>query len=116
MLDKQEKRIRRHKRVRAKVKGTAICPRFSVFKSNKHITLQLIDDITNKSLLQISDIKKGAKKKGTKTESAFELGKIFAEKAREQKIEKVVFDRGGFKYIGRIKAVAEGAREGGLKF
>ncbi len=115
MLDKQEKRIRRHKRVRAKIKGTTACPRLSVFRSSKHITLQLIDDTQNKSLLQMSDDSKKAKK-GTKTEIAFKLGKDFATKAKEKKIEKVVFDRGGFKYIGRVKAVAEGAREGGLKF
>jgi large subunit ribosomal protein L18 len=114
MLDKQKKRERRHKRVRAKIKGTATCPRLSVFRSNKHVVLQLIDDEKNKSLLQMSDLKIIQKKKITKAEKAYELGKKLAEAAKKKKIKKAVFDRGGYAYHGRVKAVAEGARKGGL--
>ena len=115
MLDKQQKRKRRHKRVRAKIKGSTSCPRLSVFRSSKYITLQLIDDTKNKSLLQISDAKLDLKKK-TKTEKAYKLGEKFAQTAKAKKIKKVVFDKGGYAYHGRVKAVAEGARKGGLKF
>ena len=133
---KQEKRIRRHKRVRAKIKGTAKVPRLCVFRSNKYVYAQLIDDSKGRTLIAFSDQKSKAKRqkpkiqtksqkledngktivKGGKIARAYELGKIFAEKAKEKKIEKVVFDRGGYKYHGRVKALAEGAREGGLKF
>jgi len=116
MLEKQEKRQKRHKKIRAKVFGTHSKPRLSVFRSAKHIYVQLVDDEKRKTLLSASDLKiKKSKSKG-KTTGAFSLGKLIAEKALEKKIEKVVFDRGGYKYHGRIKAVAEGAREGGLKF
>jgi len=114
-MTKKEQRDRRHKRVRGKVIGTKECPRFSVFRSNKYINLQLVDDIKGKTLINFNDLK--IEKKGkTKTEIAKELGIALAKKALENKIKKVVFDRGGYKYHGRIKAVAEGAREGGLKF
>lgn len=103
----------RHRRVRAKVRGTKDKPRFSVFRSNKHIFLQLIDDKSRKTLVSESDLK--LKKKATKTEIAREVGKKLAESAKLKKIKNVVFDRGGYKYHGRIKAAAEGAREGGLK-
>ena len=117
---KREKRMRRHSRIRAKIKGTAQRPRLSVFRSNKHIFLQLIDDEKNKTLVSASDILskagKKSKTKTAKTKSAFEAGKILAELAKKKKITSVIFDRGGYAYHGRIKAVAEGAREGGLKF
>jgi len=117
MLPKQEKRIRRHKRVRAKVFGTAQVPRLCVFRSNKHIYAQLIDDEKGKTLVAASDLEiKYKKKKITKNEKALEVGKLIAKKAMEKKIKKVVFDRGGYKYHGRVKALAEGAREGGLIF
>jgi large subunit ribosomal protein L18 len=103
----------RHKRVRAKVHGIKDKPRLSVFRSNKHISLQLIDDNSGKTLVSASDLK--LKKKGTKTEIAREVGKKLAESAKLKKIKNVVFDKGGYKYHGRIKAVAEGAKEGGLK-
>lgn len=103
----------RHRRIRAKVAGTKDKPRLSVFRSNKHIFLQLINDENGKTLISASDLK--IKKKGTKTEIAREIGKKLAELAKTKKIKKVVFDRGGYKYHGRIKAAAEGAREGGLK-
>jgi large subunit ribosomal protein L18 len=127
MLKKQEKRVRRHKRVRAKIIGSLKVPRFCVFRSNKHIYGQLINDDKRKTLVSISDkgIKiKSASKKTTEGEIklsgkiavAFEVGKLIAEKAIELKIDKVIFDRGGYKYHGRVKALADGAREGGLKF
>ncbi len=117
---KWEKRKRRHIRVRAKIKGTADKPRLSVFRSNKHIFLQLIDDEKRKTLFSVSDILpkagKKSKAKTIKTKSAFQVGRDLAELARKKKITSVIFDRGGYAYHGRIKAVAEGAREGGLKF
>ncbi|NQU82637.1 MAG: 50S ribosomal protein L18 [Parcubacteria group bacterium] len=113
MLKKQIKKQRRHKRVRAKISGTVAVPRFCVTRTNTHIYAQLIDDEKGHTIVTAGD--KGIKK-GNKTEIAVEVGKLIAEKAKEKKIGKVVFDRGGYKYHGRIKAVAEGAREGGLKF
>jgi large subunit ribosomal protein L18 len=114
MLEKKIKKIRRHKRVRAKISGTAKLPRLCVFRSAKHMYAQLIDDVKGKTLLSANDLK--IKKTKGKTESAKELGKAIAKLAIENKIEKVVFDRAGYQYHGRVKAVAEGAREGGLKF
>ncbi|MFH1656653.1 MAG: 50S ribosomal protein L18 [Candidatus Nealsonbacteria bacterium] len=133
MLKKQEKRIRRHKRVRAKVKGTAEIPRFYVFRTSKHIYAQLINDDKGKTLLSFNDVKISSSKKsvsnslssdadkGKETQTkkiaiAYQVGESIAKKALENKIEKVVFDRGGYKYHGRVKAVAEGARKAGLKF
>lgn len=115
MLEKQQKRLRRHKKIRAKIFGTKERPRFCVSKSLKHIYAQLIDDEKMKTLIAANDqeIKKGKK---SKTELAKEVGKLIAKKALEKKIEKVVFDRGGYLYHGRVKAVADGAREEGLKF
>ncbi len=113
MLNKQIKRHRIHNRIRAKIVGTALRPRLSVFKSAKHMYAQLIDDDNAKVLVQVSDLKL---KKGKKTEHATEIGKLIASQALAKKIETVVFDRGGFVYHGRVKAVADGAREGGLKF
>ncbi len=105
---------RRHGRVRAKISGTESRPRLSVFRSNKGMFLQLIDDISNQTLASAG--MKELKAKVNKTESGKELGKIIAAKAKDKKIESVVFDRGAYKYHGRVKAAAEGAREGGLKF
>ncbi len=114
---KKEKRERRHRRIRAVVKGTATKPRLSVFRSNRHMFLQLIDDEKGKSLAQVSDCGKDwSKGKGVKTEKAFSLGKKLAELAKKKMIKKAVFDRGGYKFHGRVKAVADGAREGGLEF
>lgn len=112
---KKEKLERRHRRVRAKIEGTAKRPRLNVFRSNTGMFLQIIDDENNKTLASASSKEiKDAKK--TKTESAKALGLLIAEKAKKAKVEEVVFDRGGYLYHGRVKAVAEGAREGGLKF
>lgn len=118
MLEKKVKRIRRHKRVRAKISGTAKKPRLCVFKSEKHIYGQLINDDKGRTLAQASDLELALKKseKQGKTNIAFEVGKLIAGKAKDLKIEKVVFDRGGYKFHGKIKSLAEGAREGGLKF
>jgi large subunit ribosomal protein L18 len=136
---KQQKRYRRHKRVRAKIFGTTQRPRLCVFRSAKHIYGQLIDDEKGKTLVSASDLelKKSAKRKAQsakqqlktknlkkkeqlvkkgKVALAYEVGKLIAEKALEKKIKKVVFDRAGYKYHGRVKALAEGAREGGLEF
>lgn len=111
------KRARAHKRIRARVKGTQERPRFCVFKSLNHIYGQIIDDDKNKVLVSASDLEFGKTKKVKgKVNAAKEVGKLIAKKAKEAKIEKVVFDRGGFLFHGKIKAIAEGAREGGLIF
>ena len=106
---KTQKRIRRHKRIRAKVVGTKAVPRLSVFKSNKYLYAQIIDDNKGNTLVAVSD--KEAKGK-TKTERARDAGRELAKNAQTKKIAKVVFDRGGFIFTGRVKALAEGAREG----
>jgi len=127
---------RRHQRVRVKIKGTKTRPRISVFRSNKHIYAQLIDDEKGQTLISASDfeIKKPATTESQKNSEiqrlqasesqglqgkaavAHEVGQLLAAKALKQKIHQVVFDRGGYKYHGRIKALADGARAGGLKF
>jgi len=114
-----EKRNRRRERIRAVVSGTAIKPRLNVFRSLKGLYIQLIDDEAAKTLVSVNakevDVKKLDKKAG-KVGVAEAMGKLLAEKAKAKKIAEVVFDRAGYKYHGRVKAVAEGAREGGLKF
>ncbi len=115
MSAKQEKRIRRHKKIRINMHGTKDRPRFFVFRSNQHIYVQLIDDVTMKIIMSASD-KDIKSKNEKKSDIAKQVGKLIAKKASEAKIEKVVFDRGGTFFHGRVKAVAEGAREGGLKF
>lgn len=112
----KNKRKLRHKRARAKIFGTAHRPRLSVSRSNKHIFLQLIDDENGKTILGISDKTIKFKKKMSKADKSFEAGKLLAEQALGKKIKSAVFDRGGFRYHGRVRRVAEGAREGGLKF
>jgi len=112
-------RVRRHLRVRKKVFGTAKCPRLSVFRSVGEIYAQVIDDIEGNTLVSASsiDIEIRAKMVGLKKiEQAKLIGKAVAERAKIKGIESVVFDRGGFRYTGRVKAVADGARDGGLKF
>jgi large subunit ribosomal protein L18 len=113
--EKVNKRKQRHIRVRAKVKGTKDCPRLSVFRSNKYMVLQLVDDATNKSIVQITDSKL-VKGKMTKIERSHALGKKFAELLKKKKIKKIVFDRSGYKYHGRVAAAAKGIREGGIEF
>lgn len=106
-------RIRRHKKVRKRVTGTKDCPRLSVFRSSKHIYAQIIDDMLGKTLVAITDLKLANEQKQKK---AYEVGKQLAAKALKSKIKKVVFDRGGFLYHGRVAEFARGAREGGLEF
>jgi len=136
---KIEQRERRHHRIRAKVKGTKGVPRLSIFRSNRGLYVQLIDDEKGKTLVSasgeemvgeskikspklkvkskvIKTKRRKIKKKIAKLEQAREVGKLIARKALKKKIQKIVFDRGGYKYHGRVKAVAEGAREGGLAF
>src|SRR3989344_943132 len=113
MQNKQNKRIRLKKKIRAKVSGTKARPRLSVFRSDKFIYAQVINDASGKTLAQASDLKI---KKGTKTERAKQVGKMISVVCAGLKISEVVFDRNGFKYTGRIKTVADEARAGGLKF
>ena len=106
-------RKKRHARIRSKIKGTSTIPRLVVFRSLTNNYVQLIDDENGKVLAACSDMKEN---KGTKIEKATNVGKEIAKKAKEQKIEEIKFDRNGYKYHGRVKAIAEGAREEGLKF
>ncbi len=115
MLLKQQKRLKRHKRIRAKISGVKERPRLSVFRSARHIYAQLVDDKAGKILAVSSDREIKKLPKG-KTAIALEVGRLIARKAKDLKIEKVAFDRGGYQYHGRVKSLAEGAREGGLKF
>ena len=115
VLTKPQARQRRHRRVRGKVRGTSERPRLVVSRSNKGISAQLVDDMDGKTLaaaswLQIKSFK------GNKTEQAAEVGKLLAQKAKSANIDVAVFDRGGYLYHGRVKALADAAREGGLKF
>lgn len=112
---KQQKRASRQRRIRARVVGSAERPRLSVFRSNKHLFAQVIDDAKRITLVSLADADM-PKGKGKGVEGAKEFGKALAKKAKEAKIGKVVFDRRGYAYHGIIKAVAEGAREGGLEF
>ncbi len=114
---KREQRKQRHARVRAKVKGTTGVPRVSVFRSNRHTFVQIVDDSSGKTLLSSAiKSKKESVSKGTKIEIAEKTGEALAQKAKEAGITKIVFDRGGYKYHGRVKALADGLRKGGLKF
>jgi large subunit ribosomal protein L18 len=114
-LTTRQARERRHRRIRGKVAGTAERPRLAVFRSNKGIFAQLIDDESGRTLAGASWL--GLKSfKGNRIEQATEVGKAVADAAKKAGIETVVFDRGGYLYHGRVKALAEGAREGGLKF
>ena|SRR3989344_713299 len=113
MQTKQDKRIRLKKKIRTKIKGTSERPRLSVFRSNKFIYAQVINDAMGKTIASASDVKAG---KGTKMERAKEVGKAIAEACGKVKIKKVVFDRNGFKYTGRVKLVADEARGAGLEF
>lgn len=114
MLDKFVKKEQRKNRIRAKISGTAKRPRLAVNASNKHMVAQLIDDDNQITLAYVSDI--NSKEKMKKTDSAFNLGEKIAEEAKKIKINEIVFDRGGKLYHGRVKALADGARKGGLKF
>ena len=113
--EKNEARLRRHRRVRGKISGTAERPRLDVFRSSKHIYAQIIDDVAGVTLVSASTVEKGFEGFGGNVEAANKVGKAIAEKALAKGIKTVVFDRGGFVYHGRVKALAEGAREGGLE-
>lgn len=116
-LTKEERRLRIKRRIRKIVSGTAERPRLSVFRSNAQISVQLIDDEAGKTLLSVSSLSKEiAEKKGTKTEQAALVGTAVAEKAKAAGIQAVVFDRNGYLYHGRVKALADAARNGGLNF
>ncbi|MCM1054480.1 MAG: 50S ribosomal protein L18 [Bacteroides sp.] len=116
IIDKKENRIKRHKRVRGKISGTSACPRLNVFRSAKHIYAQLIDDTAGVTLCSASTMDKGFEGFGGNTEAAKKIGLTLAERAKEKGIADVVFDRSGYVYHGRVAALAEGAREGGLNF
>ena len=108
-----EKRYRRHLRVRKRVEGTADRPRLVVRRSLKHIYAQIVDDLSNRTLVTVSDLRAES---GKKAERSLAVGKELAVRAKEAGITRVVFDRAGYKFHGRVKAVADGAREGGLEF
>ena len=113
--DTRSQRIKRHIRVRGKVSGTAERPRLSAFRSEKNIYAQIIDDVAGNTLVAASSVEKDFGP-GSNKEAARKVGKLIAERAIAKGIEEVVFDRGGYIYHGRVKELAEGAREGGLKF
>lgn len=109
-------RIKRHKRVRAKISGTPERPRLNVFRSETNIYAQVIDDVNGVTLVAASSLEKSFECDGDKKAAAKKVGQIVAERAKAKGIDTVVFDRGGYVYHGRVKALAEGAREGGLQF
>ena len=113
--DTRSQRIKRHSRVRGKISGTAERPRLSVFRSEKNIYAQIIDDVAGNTLVAASSVEKDFGP-GSNKEAARKVGKLIAERALAKGIEEVVFDRGGYIYHGRVQELAEGAREGGLKF
>jgi len=114
--DSNKARLKRHLRVRAKISGTAECPRLCVFRSAKHIYAQIIDDISGKTLVAASTLDKEFEGFGGNKDAAHKVGSMVAKKAIDKGITTVVFDRGGYVYHGRIQELADGAREGGLKF
>lgn len=114
--DRQEARVRRHLRVRKKVSGTPEKPRLAVFRSEKNIYAQIIDDINGVTLVAASSLDKGFEGIGSNKDAAKMVGEAIAKKAIEKGIKEVVFDRGGFVYHGRVQSLAEGAREAGLEF
>lgn len=119
MVKKQNtnaQRLKRHKRVRSKISGTAECPRLNVFRSLNHIYAQVIDDVTGATLVSASSNDKEFTGAGGNKEAARNVGKLVAERAKQKGITQVVFDRGGYLYHGRVQELAEGAREGGLDF
>ena len=115
-IDRAKARNKRHQRIRNKISGTPECPRLSVFRSSKHIYAQIIDDVNGVTLVSASSLDKGFDGNGGNIEGAKKVGEAVAKAALDKKIENVVFDRSGYLYHGRVKELAEGAREGGLKF
>ena len=114
--DTNKQRLKRHVRVRAKISGTAERPRLCVFRSNANISVQIIDDVNRTTLASASTLEKDFTEYGGNKDAAKKVGAMIAERAKACGIENVVFDRGGYVYHGRVQALAEGAREGGLKF
>ena len=114
--DSNKARAKRHARVRAKISGTPECPRLNVFRSAKHIYAQLIDDVNGVTLASASTMDKEFEGAGGNTEAARKVGQMIAKRALDKEIKDVVSDRGGYLYHGRVKELAEGAREGGLNF
>ena len=114
--DTNKARLNRHKRVRGKISGTAECPRLNVFRSTKNIYTQIIDDVKGVTLVAASSLDKEFNGNGGNKEAARKVGEMIAKRAAEKGISQVVFDRGGYIFHGRVKELAEGAREGGLKF
>ena len=114
--DTNAQRLKRHKRVRGKISGTAECPRLNVFRSTKNIYAQIIDDVKGVTLVAASSLDKEFNGNGGNKEAARKVGELIAKRAAEKGISQVVFDRGGYIFHGRVKELAEGAREGGLKF
>ncbi len=115
-INKKAMRMRRHVRVRAKISGTPECPRLNVFRSNANIYAQIIDDVNGVTLVSANSLEKGFEGATGNAEAAKKVGQTIAQRAKEKGIEQVVFDRGGYVYHGRVAALAEGAREGGLQF
>ncbi|MCH3923582.1 MAG: 50S ribosomal protein L18 [Bacteroidales bacterium] len=111
-----ERRLKIKMRLRKRISGTSVKPRLTVFRSNKEIYAQLVDDVEGKTLIAASSKEKAFDKKGTKTDEAVSVGKLIAERAKASGIETVVFDRNGYLYHGRVKSLADSARENGLKF
>ena len=114
--DTNKARLNRHKRVRGKISGTAECPRLNVFRSTKNIYAQIIDDVKGVTLVAASSLDKEFNGNGGNKDAARKVGEMVAKRAVEKGIDQVVFDRGGYIFHGRVKELAEGAREGGLKF
>lgn len=114
--DTNKARLQRHKRVRGKISGTATCPRLCVYRSNANITAQVIDDVAGVTLVSATSLEKDFGMYGGNKEAAKKVGQLVAERALAKGIENVVFDRGGYLYHGRVQELADGAREGGLKF
>ena len=115
-LEKKEIRNRIHRRIRRKLSGTAERPRLAIFRSVAHIYAQVIDDAKGSTIVSASSVDKGAKTNGGNVAAAKSIGKLVAQRAQEKGIKKVVFDRGGYQYHGRVKALADAAREAGLEF
>ena len=114
--DKNQARLKRHRRVRGKISGTPERPRLNVFRSNTNIYAQIIDDVNAVTLVAASSLSKEFESSGKNKQAAREIGKMIAKQAIEKNIKNVIFDRGGYIYHGRVRELAEGAREGGLKF
>lgn len=114
--DTNKARLNRHRRVRGKISGTAVCPRLDVFRSTKNIYAQIIDDVKGVTLAAASTLDKDFNGNGGNKDGARKIGELIAKRAAEKGITEVVFDRGGYIFHGRVKELAEGAREGGLKF